>query len=480
MKLGDLLRGLGPEVPEGLESAEVSLVTNDSRKVIPGAVFVAVAGFREDGLAYAQAALDAGALLVIAGREAGLPGGRVTVNPGGDGRRLLAALSARFYGEPWLELSTVGITGTNGKTSTAHMTAWILRSAGRSCGILGTVGHTVGGRSLPAVETTPDSVDVAGLMRSMVEAGDTDCAMEVSSHALALSRVEEVRFDAVVFTNITRDHLDFHGTMEEYLAAKTRIFGLLKPGGRAFVGTCSPGVPVPPGALTFGRSPGDDIRISLERVGLDGCAYLVSCGGRECEVSLPVPGRVNICNSAGAIAACTSLGLSLAECCEGLATFPGVPGRLEVVDAGQPFLVAVDYAHTPDALERLLLQAREMTKARVIVVFGAGGDRDRTKRPLMGGIASRNSDLAVVTSDNPRTEDPGAIIDDILEGVVAGARLIVEPDRRRAIETAILAAGPGDVVIIAGKGHEDYQILGRERIRFDDREEARAVLGRLR
>lgn len=476
MKLSDLLQGSGLEAPRSISDSEVSSVTNDSRKVSPGSLFVAVEGYRDDGHSYVGQALAAGAVAAVVSKPVEGSSDRTIVCRPGDARRLLGILSARIEGTPWEKLRTVGITGTNGKTSTAHMTAWILERLGLPCGILGTVGHRVGGTHLAARETTPDSAEIASLMRRMIEAGDAACAMEVSSHALTLSRVDEVRFDVAVFTNITQDHLDFHGTMHEYLAAKERIFSLVKPGGHILVGTYAPGSPLPGRALSFGTSEDDSFSIRAAESGPLGSTFTLIREGEGHRASLAIPGRVNIFNAAGAAAACSLLGFDLGDCLDALSNFQGVPGRLEVVDEGQAFLVAVDYAHTPDAVERVLLQAREMATGKVIAVIGAGGDRDRTKRPLMGAIASELSDMVIVTSDNPRSENPLSIIEEIVAGVDGPADVEIQPDRRAAIARAVGCASDGDVVIIAGKGHEDYQIIGGVRHRFDDREEARLAL----
>lgn len=475
MRLADLAAAAGLSA-EGLPEVEVRGVCNDSRRILPGFLFVAVKGFRDDGHSHLREAFQAGAAAAVTERvpEEELPG-PVLVNRSGSNRGMLGLLAAILHDRPWEDLYTVGVTGTNGKTSTVHMAAWMLTKLGRRCGYLGTVGHLVSGRRVAALETTPDSDTVTGLMAQMRDGGDAACAMEVSSHALALHRVDEVRFDAVVFTNLTRDHLDFHGSMEDYARTKSRVFGLVKPGGAVLVGTYADSAAPPPGSSTFGLSDSDPFRISGIRTGLRGTSYILDTPSGQVRVSLPSPGRVNAFNSAGAIAACMHAGLSPEDCSAALSDFPGVPGRLEIVDEGQPFMVAVDYAHTPDALERVLAQAGEIAEGRVIVVFGAGGDRDRTKRPLMGAIASSLADVAIVTSDNPRTEDPMRIIEEIRAGMTGGC--LVVPDRREAIRTAVGSAGPGDVVIIAGKGHEDYQIVGTARSRFDDREEARAALG---
>ena len=478
MRLDRVLAGTGTELPRELQRAEVTHVTNDSREVREGSLFVAIRGFRTDGHLFIRQALKSGACACVVERRS-YEGPGVILNPEGDNRRFLARAASNLYRRPWDEMTMVGITGTNGKTSTAMMLASVLEEAGIRTGVLGTIGYRIGERTLPAPVTTPESHVLARLLREMADCGCGACVMEVSSHALALSRVDMVRLDAAVFTNISQDHLDFHADMEEYLRTKLRIFDLLKPDGSAVVGTYAPGAPDVEGAATFGDSPGDDYRISAMEVGLGRISYTLSHGGRGVEVRVPVSGSVNVYNSAGALAAAHRLGLGLTEAAAGLEAFRGVPGRLEAVDEGQDFLVAVDYAHTPDALEKVLQQAGEMSRGRVIAVFGAGGDRDRRKRPRMGAIADRLAEVLVVTSDNPRTEEPGAIIREILEGIDRESGLHVEPDRRSAIRLAVSLAREGDVVVIAGKGHEDYQILGTERVHFDDREEARrAIAGR--
>jgi len=478
MRLGRILEGTGALAAGGLAELEVAGVAVDSREVGPGFLFVAIRGYSDDGHSYASRAVEAGAAAVLLERPLGMD--TEIVNPSGNNRPALARIASNFYSRPWLDLVTVGITGTNGKTSTAHMIRWILEKQGRRCGLLGTVGHIVAGRKVAARETTPDSLTIARLFSEMRSGGDTAAVMEVSSHALSLSRVDEVRFDRALFTNITQDHLDFHGTMEEYLQAKLRLLSLLKPGGTALFGTYSPGWPRVRGTLTFGNGAEDDFVITGTSVTASGISYTLSGQGFSTQVSMRVPARVSVFNSAGAISACISLGYSPDSCARALDGFTGVPGRFETVDEGQPFLVAVDYAHTPDALERVLRQARELASGRVIAVFGAGGDRDRAKRPLMGSIARSLADLVVVTSDNPRTEDPSAIIDEVVAGMPDLDGVTVEPDRMAAIGAAVGMARPGDVVVIAGKGHEDYQIVGRSKSHFDDREAARAVLRGMR
>jgi len=356
------------------------------------------------------------------------------------------------------------------------MLRWILEAAGIPTGIMGTVGHIAGGQPISASVTTPDSLDVARYMRMMADSGDRACVMEVSSHALALSRVSRVLFDIALFTNITQDHLDFHKNMDDYLNAKKKLFGLLKPDGRSLVGSYSPNWPRVPGAMTFGEDLNDNFRISGTEVGLTGSRFVLHTAGGETRVRISAPGRFNIYNAAGAVAAAVQLGVQAEDAAAALVSFRGVPGRMEAVDCGQDFLVAVDYAHTPDALERVLSQGKALAGKRLIAVFGCGGDRDRRKRPIMGGIAEREADVVIVTSDNPRTENPETIIQEILEGISDRTVTVVEPSRGIAIRLAVSMASGGDVVIIAGKGHEDYQILGAKRIHFDDREYAREAL----
>lgn len=474
LKLSELIRELGISLSG--HDPGITGITDDSSRVVQGSLFVAVKGFRTDGHLYIEDALRSGAAAVIADNPhyARVPG--VHLNTGGDNRKLLPVLAGRFYREPWNRMLTAGITGTNGKTSTARMLGWILESEGISTGIMGTVGHVVAGTRVPADFTTPDALVTAGMMKEMADGGDRACVMEVSSHALSLSRVDMVRFDVAVFTNISRDHLDFHTSMEDYLQAKLKLLALLKAGGSILMGSASDSWPRVSGALTFGFRPSDDFVILDPRADISGSRYTLEFAGERHSVFLSAPGTFSIVNSAGAIAAARALGVRVSRAVESLADFPGVPGRMEKVQGNRDFLVAVDYAHTPDALERVLEQGKQLSRGRLISVFGCGGDRDPGKRPVMGRVAGEISDLCVVTSDNPRTEDPMGIIEGILSGIGDGSRVVVEPDRRKAIRIAIGEARPGDVVIIAGKGHEDYQILGTRKVRFDDREEARRAM----
>lgn len=477
MKLTDLLKDTAILIPGNLAETEISSVEENSGNVVPGSLFVAIRGFETDGHIYIEQALNNGAAAVLAERKVS-DDERICVNPDHENRKILSLIAARFYEYPWDELVTVGITGTNGKTSTAKMLHWIFEKHGIQSGIMGTVGHLIGGENVKASVTTPGALDTAGMMRKMVQKGDGCCIMEVSSHALSLCRVDDVRFDAALFTNISQDHLDYHENMEEYLNCKKHLFDLVKRDGSLIVGTYSAGYPSIDRAVTFGSLDSDTYRISDISCELGRISFLFHTDGASIPVEMSIPGRFNAFNAAGALAAAAELGIDPGSASEYLNDFPGVPGRFQSINLGQDFLVVVDYAHTPDALERILRQASELTEKRIIAVFGAGGDRDSSKRPVMGHIAESIADIVIVTSDNPRTEAPDSIINDITAGLSpeSQCQVIIEPDRRGAIRMAIRTAETGDVIIIAGKGHEDYQILGKKKIHFDDREEVAAAL----
>jgi UDP-N-acetylmuramoyl-L-alanyl-D-glutamate--2,6-diaminopimelate ligase len=367
-----------------------------------------------------------------------------------------------FFGRPSEELQIAGVTGTNGKTTTAFLLYAILAAAGRRPGLLGTIESRVGGERRPAIRTTPEAIDLQRAFREMLDAGDRSCAMEATSHGSELGRLDRVRFSVLVFTNLSQDHLDFHGTMERYFEAKRQLFTEERPPAAINVGDewGRKLVADRPDALTFGFADGADVG----PVALEG-------------IDLKLRGRFNAENALGALAASRILAIDDNAIARGLESVRGVPGRFESVSEGQPFEVIVDYSHKPEALESVLRTARELTNGRLICVFGCGGDRDRGKRPIMGGIASELADVAIVTSDNPRSEDPQAIIDEILTGVTREVE--VEPDRATAIERALSQADDGDVVVIAGKGHEQGQEFADRTIPFDDREVARDVLRRL-
>ena len=494
-------RTLGSLLPEwtaaGAPFAQlpISGVTDDSRAVKPGHCFVALKGLTVDGHAFAEAAVAAGAVAVVASRplELGVP--CVVVQ---DPARALGLAASRLLGEPARKLTLVGITGTNGKTTTTYLLEAILAAAGRRPGVVGTVSYRFGGTVEPAPFTTPTPVALHGVLGRMVEAGCTDAVMEVSSHALDLGRVWGCEFQVAAFTHLTQDHLDLHGNMEAYLAAKALLFRRhLRAGGTAVVNVDGGGAESivreveSRSDVTLLRcsTRGAEAEATLEdlRYDVDGLSARLVVRGTSVPLRSPLVGTYNAENVLLAAACAQALGVSLETIARGVAALKGVPGRLERVEGAPGFAILVDYAHTPDALERAMAVLRPLCAGRLIVVFGCGGDRDRTKRPLMGRAAARDADLAVVTSDNPRTEDPLAIVEEVLGGVrrepipalssLEGRRgYLVEPDRRKAIFAAVTAAREGDIVLIAGKGHEDYQILGKQKIHFDDREEAREAL----
>jgi len=465
------LLGDGPEV-------EVTSLAYDNRAVVPGTLFFCVPGFTRDGHDFAPDAVARGAAALVVQRPLGLGVPELQVD---DVRAAMARAAARFNGDPTAELAVVGITGTSGKTTTTHLVRHLLESAGRRCGLLGGVTAVVGGEERAAVRTTPEAIDLQATFREMLDAGDEACAMEVSSHALELRRVDGTRFAAAAFTNLSQDHLDFHPDMETYFAAKLRLFEEFDLGrsivvvddewGRRLAARLER-------AVTVSLERDADWRAVDHRSGLDGNELTVRSPAGEAAVSLPLRGRFNAANALVALAAGDALGLELGPMAKALRSVPAVPGRVEAVEEGQPFAVLVDYSHKPGALETVLASARELASGRVLVVFGAGGDRDRAKRPLMGEIGARLADLAIVTSDNPRSESPDAIIDEIFGGVPAGAFHVKrETDRRTAIAQAIELAEPGDVVVIAGKGHEQGQeFAGGRKEPFDDVAVARAAL----
>ena len=454
----------------------------DSRQVKAGDLFVAVKGYQTDGHKYIEQALAAGASAVVIQDEVTV--GAVTVVKVADSRKALALLAAAFYEFPSEKLTMVGVTGTNGKTTTTHLMAAIWRQMGVKPGVIGTIHNVVGDKVLPVTNTTPESLDLQRLLGQMVEAGVSCVAMEVSSHALALNRVAGVNYRVAVFTNLTQDHLDFHGTMDEYLAAKAKLFqtnidyAIIN----ADDGAATKLTQLSKGKIyTYGIEQPADVMAKDIEVTPQGVNYTIQGPWGEHRLTLRLTGRFNVYNSLAAYTAAMALGYAAETVTAALNKVPGVAGRFELVDRGQGFAVVVDYAHTPDGLENILTTARQITSGRLITVFGCGGDRDRTKRPIMGEIAAQYSDLSVVTSDNPRTEVPEAIVQDVVVGVqrvVSPQDYLVIVDRREAIQRAIELAQDGDVVVIAGKGHEDYQIIGKTKYPFDDRVVAAEALAK--
>jgi UDP-N-acetylmuramoyl-L-alanyl-D-glutamate--2,6-diaminopimelate ligase len=484
-----LLDALPDKALRGRWPAEVTGLAYDSRKVAPGDLFVAIVGLKADGRRFVGEALERGAsAVVLEGADVlnGSATGRVIVP---SSREALARLADAYFGHPSRALTVVGITGTNGKTTTSLLVDALLAADGRPTGVIGTIEYRVGAERLPAGQTTPEAVELQSLLSRMAEGGVAGVAMEVSSHALALHRVDGIEFDVAVFTNLTQDHLDFHGTLDAYRDAKARLFRLLASGQKsrrtAVVNRDDPAGPamtrdldVP--VLTFGLGSPAMVRPRRYSSDVDGIRMDVETPRGTVEIASRLVGEHNVMNLLGAVGVGVALEMDLAAIACALGGVTAVPGRFERVEAGQPFLVAVDYAHTPDALERVLATAKKLVGAggRLAVVFGCGGDRDRGKRPIMGAIAARLADRVWVTSDNPRSEPPEAIIAEIVAGIPADSttRHAAIADRRAAIRAALAWARAGDVVVIAGKGHEPYQIVGSRVLAFDDRAEARAVL----
>ena len=458
-------------------SVEVTNLAYDSRKAGPGTLFFCVVGEKRDGHEFAGQVVEAGAVALVVERELEVAVSQVVVP---SARAAMAPFAAAFWGDPTAELKVVGVTGTNGKTTTAYLTREILEAAGIQTGLMGTVKQVVGGTEEPVERTTPEGIDLQATFRRMIEGGDRACAMEVSSHAMVLRRADAIHFHAAVFTNLTQDHLDFHTDMEDYFAAKRMLFEA-EPGVRIV------NVDDPYGrrlaeefeCLTFSAEGAEaDYRAGSVEFDAGGATFTVE---DKAEIRTGMPGHFNVANALGAFAAATALGVDPEVAARGLAGAARVPGRFEPIDEGQGFAVLVDYAHTPDSIENVLRAARRLTDGKLISVFGAGGDRDKAKRPLMGRAGGVLSDLAVVTSDNPRSEDPEAIVAEVAAGAREGeAKLIVEVDRHAAIALALGRAKPGDTVVIAGKGHEQGQEFeGGRKIPFDDREVAREELRKL-
>lgn len=502
--LRELLAAVGEgTLVRGDAATRIRAVSADSRRIAPDTLFVAVHGAHADGLAFVRDAAARGAVAVVVADGAD-PAGldvdpRVAVVHCALPQRFLAHAAAALAGRPSERMRVVGITGTSGKTTTSYILESIFRAAGHAPGVIGTIEYRFPGHSEPAPLTTPDAVALQGLLARMRDAAVSHVAMEVSSHALAQDRATAVAYDVGVFTNVSRDHLDYHGDMDEYLAAKARLFRELLPASgkqshavlnaedaRVMALAAELDVPV----TTFGQ--GGDVSCTELHSDMSGMRGVIDLAGERLPFTTTLVGAPHLANVLAAAAAAYRLGIAPAHVAAGIAALAGVPGRLEAIAEGQPFAVVVDYAHKPDALERSLVSLRGLTKGRLIVVFGCGGDRDKGKRPLMGEIAGRLADVVIVTSDNPRTEEPMAILEAIERGVREASRTpvasqalgqtgqvdgyVVVPERRAAIALAIGAARDGDLVLITGKGHEDYQIVGTTKHHLDDREEARSAL----
>jgi UDP-N-acetylmuramoyl-L-alanyl-D-glutamate--2,6-diaminopimelate ligase len=494
MTIEEILSGVtlrpGTRIPAELGTASVTGLEYDSRRVGPGFLFFAFPGARADGREFAQQAIEKGAVAVVSELPAaeGFLGPWIEVE---HGRQALALAARKFYRHAVERLKLTGVTGTNGKTTTTFLIDAVLRAAGMTTAVVGTIEYRIAGEVRPAVNTTPESLDLYRLFQELQQAGGTHATMEVSSHALALGRVYGITFHTAVFTNLTRDHLDFHHTMEEYFAAKRLLFAPQRTAAAqnnaapewAVINFDDPygrQIPPSPHTLRYGFEEGADLRGSSLEMNFDGLRFTVQHGRERVQLTSPLVGKFNAYNILAACGAALSYGLDWTTITSAIANSPRVPGRFESVQQGQPFLIVVDYAHTDDALRNVISVARELHPKRVITLFGCGGDRDRAKRPLMAQAAAQASDYVVLTSDNPRSEDPINIMNDALVGLRRfDTPHTIEPDRAKAIRAALKEARAGDIVILAGKGHETYQVLKDRVIHFDDREVARDVLREL-
>ena len=480
MTLGELLRGADVLEYHADPDTPVNCPRYDSRQVGPKDVFVAMPGFEQDGRKFIPGAMAAGAAACVA--EAAPEQGGVPYVLVASARKALAAMSVNYFGDPAAAMQLVAVTGTNGKTTVTYLMQHVISQVlGAGAGVVGTLGGVAGDVYFPSDRTTPESFELQKMLRGMADAGCGYVAMEASSHALELHRLDGIRFRAGIFTNLTRDHLDFHKTMENYLHAKSLLFGVSELGiinaGDPACGYLTEHASCP--VVTYAaEGRGADYRAADIVLASDSVSYTALTPRGEAAVRVGIPGHFTVENSMAVLACCCEMGMDLEKVAAALGTARGVPGRMEVVPGAKDFTVIIDYAHTPDALENVLTAARKTTKGRVCVLFGCGGDRDRTKRPIMGELGVRLADFAYITSDNPRTEVPQAIIDDILAGVPRGTegKYTVICDRREAIRKAVCGALPGDVLILAGKGHETYQIIGKEKTHLDEREEVAAAL----
>lgn len=480
MKVEKILHDIEYKLIQGSVETEFEKIEYDSRKVSKGDAFVCVTGFKTDGHNYVESAIKSGATVIFCERELENIDESVTVIQFENTRKALAHISAEYYGRPSERMNVIGVTGTNGKTTTTFLVKSILDKIGHKTGIIGTIENRIGDRIIATERTTPESLELQELFKTMADEGCQDVVMEVSSHALDLHRVDDIRFNVGIFTNLTQDHLDYHVTMEKYKKAKGLLFerclasvvNIDDEAGEYMVSVSKGKV------ITFAIDKNADLKAEDIHISADGVEFKLEYDGKEYPVSLNTPGKFSIYNALGAIGACILMGIDMDTIISGLKENKGVNGRFQTVRSKRGFNAIVDYAHTPDGLENILKTAKEFVKGRIITVFGCGGDRDRTKRPIMGEIAGIYSDYCIITSDNPRTEDPVQILDDVEPGTKkSGCDYTKIVDRGEAIKYAIDMAKEGDVVIVAGKGHENYQIFADKTIHFDDVEEVKKAFG---
>jgi len=479
-KLPKILPGMHEPVPATLADQEIAGVTHDSRRVKQGWVFVAICGHHRDGASFAEDAVARGAAAIVAERKVRLPA-TIPQFVVPDARRALAALANTFFGRASRRLQVVGVTGTNGKTTTTYMLRAIIEASGKRCGLLGTICYDTGRRNLPAAITTPESVDTQEFLSEMVNDGLEYAVMEVSSHALCMRRVDFVQFAAGIFTNLSDEHMDYHGSLNSYCEAKQQLFKRLGPCNYAVLNADDPASAKMAKATAakqvwYGMRKAAEVTGKVRRANLNGIDISLGLGKSAIDIHVPLIGEHNAYNALGAAGAARALGIDLETIRDGLEQMPAVPGRLEPVPCAKGCSVLVDFAHTDHALKAVLKSLRKVGAKRILVVFGAGGDRDHSKRARMGSVVERGADLAWVTSDNPRSEDPNDIINEIVSGMRSRRRVQIQPDRQTAITEAISAARPGDLVLIAGKGHERTQRFKDTVIPFDDREAARQAL----
>ena len=474
MKLQELMKNTGAA---GVPDREATGVVNDSRQVKPGDVFVCIRGAQSDGHRYAAAAAAQGAVAVVCEEDVGLEN-QILVP---DTHLAYSRMASNFYGNPEKKLRLVGVTGTKGKTTVTSLIKRILTQSGQKVGLIGTIQNEIGEQVIHAENTTPDAMELESLYARMVEAGCTFCVMEVSSHALDQQRIGDSHYETAVFTNLSHEHLDYHRDMEDYFEAKAKLFAICDSAvinrddeyGRRLLERH-------PEAMTFSLEEEADLTAKEIVCHAESVDFLLCAGGVESRVHFGMPGRFSVRNALAAAGACLQLGVSLNTIISALSSTSGVRGRIETIPTGRDFTVITDYAHSPDSLENVLSSLKETVKGRLVALFGCGGDRDRTKRPLMAAAAARHADALIITSDNPRTEDPQAIIDEILPGLEGfSVPYTVIVNRREAIFHAVRTAQPGDTIVLAGKGHEDYQIIGHEKFHFDEREVVAEALAAL-